>query len=743
MTPSATPDSPPPSSPTANNENAESNLQPFFVLHKPIHKNSSRKSTQSAKTRRKIDLSTETPKSNKSKGAEQVEQIVDDHHYQQLRVEAFDIIWSKIEITIKEVLRGINRNVFNEIHQWVRESFAAIRSTAGTLNSAEFTCPYPLSIDIDYKKIFTGLVFTKNVEFVDDLLTFNDLRLHLKSQGCHVVNLSSHDFSAKSGIGGCIRSLLRQFVMVDPDVADITILASWYNEPENFDIPLVVIIDDMERCNGSVLSEFILMLSEWVIKLPVILVMGVATTIDAPRILLPAKALNYLEPCKFALGSPAERLDAVVEAVILGTNFGFDIGHKVTVFLRNYFLRQDGTVISFIKAVKIACAKHFVTEPLSFLCSGLLHEDCHGFLLQKCALLPESMREYAFSLPSCEGLDKTTPLSAESLASGISEIMKLKKNWSSIFMCLYEAAKFQKKQLVDILCEALDPDAYRTRSSLQRRVGEVLAKSPSVDHYSATKGSLILQVIRKVRDLPMKQLCQLLQIWGKHSEEIAAELHEKVKELQSLLKSEEENNGGQADVEGLSKMLATRRYMNIQRDKGKVFDKAVLLLESMIRDYLKPIECAPFHEIICFKNVDILQSALVGDPRRMIQVDLLKSHKFLLCSCCTKGGTVLLPSMHDTSIMYTLAQEHGDLINLHDWFKNFKSTIVPPCTSAKGKMRSPSSKKRKHSNEPEDLPDALVQARFCRAVIELQITGLLKMPNKRRPDYVQRVAFGL
>ena len=33
--------------------------------------------------------------------------------------------------------------------------------------------------------------------------------------------------------------------------------------------------------------------------------------------------------------------------------------------------------------------------------------------------------------------------------------------------------------------------------------------------------------------------------------------------------------------------------------------------------------------------------------------------------------------------------------------------------------------------------------RFCRAVTELQITGLLRMPSKRRPDYVQRVAFGL
>jgi origin recognition complex subunit 3 len=59
----------------------------------------------------------------------------------------------------------------------------------------------------------------ENMEFVDDLLTFEELGLHLRSQGCHVANLSSLDFTAKSGINGCLRSLLRQFVMASLDVS--------------------------------------------------------------------------------------------------------------------------------------------------------------------------------------------------------------------------------------------------------------------------------------------------------------------------------------------------------------------------------------------------------------------------------------------------------------------------------------------------------------------------------------------
>lgn len=40
----------------------------------------------------------------------------------------------------------------------------------------------------------------------------------------------------------------------------MSVLASWYTEQENYDKPLVVIIDDVERCSGPVLNDFIVML---------------------------------------------------------------------------------------------------------------------------------------------------------------------------------------------------------------------------------------------------------------------------------------------------------------------------------------------------------------------------------------------------------------------------------------------------------------------------------------------------
>lgn len=56
------------------------------------------------------------------------------------------------------------------------------------------------------------------MEFVDDILTYADLGVHLQSHGCHVANLTSMDFSPKSGVGGCLKTLLRQFLTVGIDV---------------------------------------------------------------------------------------------------------------------------------------------------------------------------------------------------------------------------------------------------------------------------------------------------------------------------------------------------------------------------------------------------------------------------------------------------------------------------------------------------------------------------------------------
>lgn len=93
--------------------------------------------------------------------------------------------------------------------------------------------------------------------------------------------------------------------------------------------------------------------SEWVNRVPMILIFGVATTVDSLRNILPSHVLHHLCPCKFMLGSPADRMDSIIEAVLVKHCAIFSIGYKVALFLRNNFLNKDGTLTSFIRALKV------------------------------------------------------------------------------------------------------------------------------------------------------------------------------------------------------------------------------------------------------------------------------------------------------------------------------------------------------------------------------------------------------
>ncbi|KAK4803891.1 hypothetical protein SAY86_003708 [Trapa natans] len=459
--------------------------------------------------------------------------------------------------------------------------------------------------------------------------------------------------------------------------------------------------------------------SEWVVKIPVILIIGVATTLDAPGEMLHFKALQCLRLCKFILQSPVERMNAVVETVLLKNCSGFSISHKVAVFLKNYFDNRDGTLSSLIRALKIACAQHFSTEPLS--CMLKVFDEQETFHGEQFDFQHQVISACEWTIPSTRG--KMDEEGIQKLVNALTELKKMQGRWSVAVLCLYEAAKCRQVNLLDLLCEALDPD--------------LLASGPLDCHATSTKGRYISQAIQNVRELSEAMFVNLIKSWEKHTIAIP-EIHGKVKDLQYILKFE---NYKRRKVESpIMSKKRSQNQANVIGGSNAFNETAVNFLECLINDFMQPLECVASHEIVCFKNVEKLKAALAGDPRRQIQVDLLGSRRILQCSCCPRDGGILCPSMQDTSIMYILSQEHGDLINLYDWYQSFKSILLPP---SEGKQKTKQTKKKKNANEDEELSEVTIQARFCRAVRELQITGLLRMQRKRRPDHLQRVAFGV
>nr|CQR79608.1 ORC3b protein [Paspalum simplex]CQR79609.1 ORC3b protein [Paspalum simplex] len=715
---------------------AANNIHPFVILHKAAVS-----SVPSSQSRRLVQTShsqpsSPNPKPAKRRGDPAGEECVDDGDqelYEQLRVEAFHRTWSKIQATIDKVLRDMNLKLFDQVLQWVKESFSSVRAITRP-HHAEVQQPYPLLTNAICRRIPTAFVLTKNAEFVDDITTFRDLAGHLESSGCHIAKLSAAELSQKHGVGGCFRSLLRRLLPDIPDVADVSALASWYCEAENFDQPIIVIIDDLEQCSGDVLGELVMMLSEWVIKIPILFVMGISTTLDAPKKLLSSEALQRLEPCKLTLGYPSDRLNALVEAILVKPCAGFCISHEVVMFLRNYFFRHDGTITSFISALKLACIKHFSMEPLSFLCIGMLEADCEEFWRDKFeAALPQAMQKSASGLPSCTNTSAQNPNnSSKNMVEGFSRLLKLQKEWSSVLLGLYGVGRYDKVQLLDIFCEAINPYLQTENASNSCMFVSKITRENLLGVKSGSGKGFIAQVMDTIRYLPIETLLHVLEVWSIHLKGMG-EINDKVKELLST-------TTGADSVRATKEKWTRRSTTGTGNGTALLNEKAAALLQDVTRKNLVPLESLPFHGIICFKNVSVLESALIGNPRRMIQLDLLKPQIHLKCSCC-RSGTAVSGSMHDTSILCSLAQEYGDVINLHDRYIPFEGIVKSANSKGKRKVYSSPSEKKSKPTPPVE-GKAMVQARFCRAAIEMQITGLVRMPSKGRPDLVQRITFG-
>ncbi|MED6134185.1 Origin recognition complex subunit 3 [Stylosanthes scabra] len=357
------------------------------------------------------------------------------------------------------------------------------------------------------------------------------------------------------------------------------------------------------------------------------------------------------------------------------------------------------------------------------------------------ALSPEILLKYMDEFPSYDR-SQTAGQTGKSIAQGLSDLVTEQKLWRTAVLCLCEAGKYSRVRLLDLFCEVLNPDLYPHRDSVcyirnEKDQGLSSTNGHSQQYSSVQSGGLIRQIVRKLRDLPPGTLSQLIKSWEKLTTDIS-EIHDKLKMFQSSVRCEERRSPRKS-----SKRYGSKVPLDIDNESRMLNSQAVAFIDCLVRNYMRPIECMPFHEISCFKNVEKLQKVLIGDPRRRIQADLLDSHRILRCSCCNKTGNSLLPSRQDSSIMYSLAQEHGDLINLHDWFQSFR-TIIHQTNKRKPKSKqSPQPKKRKDTAGSGEPNEASIQALFCRAVTEMQITGLLRMPSKRRPDFVQRVAFGL
>ena len=187
-------------------------------------------------------------------------------------------------------------------------------------------------------------------------------------------------------------------------------------------------------------------------------------------------------------------------------------------------------------------------------------------------------------------------------------------------------------------------------------------------------------------------------------------------------------------------------------------------------------------ELFCISDSSVryLRAKSQAAPRLCLEQALDKPARLLGCACCPKDGGPA-DTLPDTCGAYTLLQDMGDAANVHEWFREFcetnePATGVPPKESTKpGKRSRSAGKKPAHGlslpapgddstqmDDGDEMDDDMddekkekgtfhldrrrlweLQARFTRAVAEIEFLGVGKPVKRRKVEYMQRTAFPL
>ncbi|CAN7989232.1 unnamed protein product [Ixodes hexagonus] len=483
--------------------------------------------------------------------------------------------------------------------------------------------------------------------------------------------------------------------------------------------PIVVILEDLEGFKSTVLQDFILICSNYIDQLPLVLILGVSTTVNTVHRLVPQRASSCLAIETFSSIPVTEYLSQVFEKVLLDPSVPFKLGPRVFQLIVDVILFHDFSLANLLQMLKMCIFEHYYSTSTSVLC-------CQ----------PETLASVVPALSR----DKT---------HAITMLPSYERYLSEISENKVSPEKVSKKILR--LVQDLH-NHHRSSLVMLRALGEFSKKlpgSPLGNHFrelyilflesplSETEGfAKLVKLIRQKRLesalLPFDNEGKRLA--GMGLQKLRDDLASYKARLDSIAVEDAETPEAQEAVPLDWGDLRSRSQF---REKLKDLSKTKKLSPfEVLRDEfagyfgeafseLCPPSQLPLHEVLYYDDAASLKQYFVPSPRSVLHSALAKPHTYLKCECCQNiGAAEMSPSLPDLSLSYKLHLESGKLINLYDLMQAFRGVKV-------------ATRQKKLSTEEEKL----IEAQFFRSVAELQLLGLVKS-TQRKTDHMARMTWG-
>nr|AAD32712.2 LATHEO [Drosophila melanogaster]AAD47349.1 origin recognition complex subunit [Drosophila melanogaster] len=534
-------------------------------------------------------------------------------------------------------------------------------------------------------------------------------------------------------------------------------LKSWYTN--NFDSEqkrrqLVVILPDFECFNASVLQDLILILSAHCGSLPFVLVLGVATAMTAVHGTLPYHVSSKIRLRVFQTQAAPTGLNEVLDKVLLSPKYAFHLSGKTFKFLTHIFLYYDFSIHGFIQGFKYCLMEHFFGGNAFALCTDyskalgrikqLTHED-----METIRRLP-SFRPYVEQINDCKRIIAVLT-DDDYLKKKLPQLLRDCLLHFLLFRCSLEfltelvgdlprcpLGKLRRELYVNCLNRAIisTPEYKECQQMLS-----FLSKDEFVAKVNRALERTEQFLVEEIAPLELGEACTA--VLRPKLEAIRLAVDEVVKATMATITTTSPNETSQA-TDHLTPVRSRQELKDqlLQRSKedkmrhqlntpttqfGRALQKTLQLIETQIvQDHLRALQDAPpIHELFVFSDIATVRRNIIGAPRAALHTALNNPHFYMQCKCCElQDQSLLVGTLPDLSVVYKLHLECGRMINLFDWLQAFRSVVSGS----------------DNEEVAQEQIDPQIQARFTRAVAELQFLGYIKM-SKRKTDHATRLTW--
>ncbi|BGP18746.1 Origin recognition complex subunit 3, partial [Rhodosporidiobolus nylandii] len=337
-------------------------------------------------------------------------------------LELYEQAWNACNAQIQTTLSSLHDASLDQIVSFVHAS----ADTAGSLYSAlSGRVPLPTGLIVGAYPGSSSLLYSSLIR----LLTRPSSSSNPAAQApCIVSRVSSRDCSniknaLRSVIGGFVGSAANVEIEDDDEEEEMEVasgpatlksalivpedmlnLKAWYEhrygKKDSESAPnLAVLLEDLEAMDGKVLTQLLETLSLYTSTLPLVLLVGVATTADALYNLVPRRTCNKLDAQSFFVDPGVGAFNALVRGVFVDSLPPLQLGPKAYNDMWRTFEDLHHSIDATISFIQYLYMNHFTSSPLSPLT-----------LPPSPSFSPSAIAETLRSLPSVTS--STSPLAA-------------------------------------------------------------------------------------------------------------------------------------------------------------------------------------------------------------------------------------------------------------------------------------------------------------------------------------------